>query len=64
MRIEKAIEILMLSRNCEFEADAQDLEDAHQLSIEALQLIQLIRASAGHPESANLRLPSETQEDA
>lgn len=40
MRIDKAIEILMLSKGCEYEGDSQDLEAAIELAIKAMQAVQ------------------------
>ena len=43
MTPEKAIEILQLHKNGEYEGDAADLEWAQQMSIEALERIQNMR---------------------
>ena len=37
MSLEEAIEILTLSKTCAYEGDSKDLEDAHQLGIEAMK---------------------------
>ena len=60
MKLEEAIEILVLDKACEFEGSVTDLEDALQLGIEALNLIDNLRFD-GSPYYPKLLL-SETEE--
>lgn len=60
MTIDEAIQILTLDKKCEFEGDARDLEDALQLSIEALKRLEVYRNR--HPELIWQLLPGEDSE--
>lgn len=60
MKIDKAIEILTLDRTCDFEGDANDLEAALQLGIEALKYIERLRSI--FYTSVIPPLPGETEE--
>ena len=60
MKIEKAIEILELSKNMDFEGCSHDLEAAHQLGIEALKRIQEYRQDPQFPTWV-LILPGESE---
>jgi len=62
----KALEILRLDKNCAFEGDSKDLEQAHQLGIESLERIlemreynTLIGMASSNPGRL---LPSETED--
>lgn len=39
MKIVRAIQVLILDKACEFEGDVTELEEAHQLGIEALKRV-------------------------
>ena len=60
MNIEKAIEILYLSKEPEFEGDSNDFYEAIQLGIEALKRVQ--RTRPGYLYAKATRLPGETEE--
>lgn len=60
MTLPRAMEILELSKNCEFEGDAEELEQAEQLGIEAIKAVQRGRARGGW--IGNVYLPGETEE--
>lgn len=59
MTLERAIEILELDKNCSFEDDADELEKAIQLGIEALKRELWNRLHPSYPEKGVL--PGETE---
>lgn len=66
MTIDKAIEILKLDKTCDFGGDADELEDAIQLGIEALKRVKAQRGPLGGTFDlggviGTLGLPGETE---
>ncbi len=59
MKLDKAIEILELDKNCDYEGSSADLEAALQLGIEAMKRLREHRTE--HIDITFRALPSETE---